>query len=106
MDSSSNKRSKDIDKLPATMKYHYQGQVYSSKLDDQVKWVTDTEIGHIEIQDIRTQLDKPILEALHRRIKISGLVETTIFSQSMQAPEFIMTIVQFYDLDTRKCTDA
>lgn len=54
MDSSSNKRGKDIDQLLVTMKYHYQGQVYALKLDDQVKWVTDTEIGHIEIEDIRT----------------------------------------------------
>lgn len=88
------------------MKYHYQGQFYSSKLDDQIKWVTDTKIGHIEIEDIRTQLNKPKLEALHGRINRSGLVETTIFTQSVQAPEFIMTIAQYYNLDTRKCTDA
>lgn len=75
-------------------------------MDDQIKWVTYTEIRHIEIEDIKTQLDKPMLEAPLGRIKRSGLVEATIFSQSVQAPEFIMTIAQFYDLDTRKCTDA
>lgn len=65
MDSSSSKRGKEIDRLPTTMNYHYQGQVYVSKLDDQISRVTDKEIGHIEIEDIRTQLDKPSLEALH-----------------------------------------
>lgn len=65
MDSSANKRGKEIDRLPATMKYRYQGQVHVSKLDDQIRWVTDTEVGHIEIEDIGTQLDKPNLDALH-----------------------------------------
>lgn len=76
------------------------------KLDDQIRWVTDTEVGHIEIGDIATQLDKPNLDALHQRIKRSGLVEATVFSQSLQAPEFIMTIAPFYNPDTRKCTDT
>lgn len=44
-------------------------------------------------------------DAPYRRIKRSGLVEATIFPQSIQAPEFIMTIAQFYNADTRKCTD-
>lgn len=61
------------------MKYYYQGKVYVSKLDDQIKWVIDTDIEHIEIKDIKTQLDKPRLEAPLRRIKRSGLVEATIF---------------------------
>lgn len=33
-------------------------------------------------------------------------MEATIFPQSVEAPEFIMTITQFYDADTRKCIDA
>lgn len=88
------------------MKYQYQGQVHVSKLDDQIRWITDTEVGHIEIGDIATQLDKLNLDALHRRIKRSGLVEATVFPQSLQAPEFIMTIVPFYNPETRKCMDA
>lgn len=54
MDSTSSKKGKEIDRLPATMKYHYQGQVYASKLNVQIKWVTDTEVEHIEIKNIRT----------------------------------------------------
>lgn len=51
-------------------------------------------------------MNKPRLEATQRRIKRSGLVEATIFPRSVQAPEFIMTIAEFYDPDTRKCPDA
>lgn len=65
MDSSTNKRGKEINRLLATMKYHYQGQVHVSKLEDQIRWVTDTEISHIEIEDIITQLNKPSLEGLY-----------------------------------------
>lgn len=85
MDPTSNKRIKELDKLPATMNYHYQGQIYASKLDDQIKWVIDSEVGHIELEDIRRQIDKPRLETSYRRIKRSGLVEATIFPQSIQA---------------------
>lgn len=106
MDSSTNKRGKEIDRLPATMKYHYQGQVHVSKLEDQIRWVTDTEIGHIEIEYIKAQFNKPSREALHQRIKRSSLVETTVFAQSLQAPELIMAIAPFYNPKTRKCTDA
>lgn len=95
----------ELDKIPITMKYQYQGQVYVSKLDDQIKWVTDTKVGNIELEDIKTQLDWPRLEAPLRIIKRLGLVEATIFPQSVQVPKFIMTIAQFYDADTRKCTD-
>lgn len=106
MDPTSSKRGKELDKLPITMKYHYQGQVYVSKLDDQIKWVTDTEVGHVELEDIRTQLDKPRLEDPYTRIKRSGLVEATIFPQSVQALKFMMIKAQFCKADTRKCTDA
>lgn len=54
MDPTSGKKAKDLDKLPITMKYHYQGQTYASKLEDQIKWVTDTKVDHIELEDIRT----------------------------------------------------
>lgn len=55
-----------------------------------------TKIRHIEIKDIKTQLEAP-----HRRIKRSGLVEATIFPQSVQGPEFILIIAKFYDPNTR-----
>lgn len=74
-------------------------------MEDHIKWVTDTEVGHIELEDIRSQFEKPRLDAPYRRIKRSGLVEATIFPQSLQAPEFIMTIAQFYDTNTWKCVD-
>lgn len=57
MDPTSSRRGKEIDKLLVTMKYQYQGQVYVSKLDDRIKWDTNIEVGHIEIEDIKTQLD-------------------------------------------------
>lgn len=107
MDPTSSKKGKELDRLPATMKYHYQlGQFYFSKLDDQIKWVINTKVGHVELEDIETQLDKPRLEAPYRRIRRSGMVEATIFPQSIQAPEFIMTVAHFYNADTRKCIDA
>lgn len=54
MDPTSNKRGKELDKLPITMEYQYQGQVYVSNLDDQIKWVTDIKVGHIELENIKT----------------------------------------------------
>lgn len=51
-------------------------------------------------------MDKPSIEALHRRIKRFGLVEATIFPQSLQVLELIMTIATFYNPETRKCIDA
>lgn len=59
--------------------------------------MTDTEVEHVELEDIATQLDKPRLEDPYRRIKRSGLVEATIFPQSIEAPEFIMTVAHFYN---------
>lgn len=80
----------------------------ASKLEDEVQWVTDTEIEHIEIEDIKTKLEAKIhtLEAPYRRIKRSGLVEATIFPQAMQSPELIMTISKYYQQETRKCVDT
>lgn len=80
--------------------------MYLSKLDDHIKWVTDTEIGHIDIEDIKTQVERPRPEAPLKRIKRSGLVEATIFPQSIQAPKFIMIITQFYNSNTSKCIDT
>lgn len=106
MDLISSKRGKELDKIPITVKYHYQGQVYVSKLYDQIKCITNTEVGHVELEDIGTQLDKPWLEVPYRRIKRSKLIETTIFPQSIEDPKIIMTMEQFYNADTRKCIDA
>lgn len=50
-------------------------------------------------------MERPRPEALLRRIKRLGPVEATIFLQSVQALEFIMTVTQFYNADTRKCID-
>lgn len=46
------------------------------------------------------------MEAPKRRIKRSGLVEATIFPQSVWALEFIMKTIRFCDPSTRKCTHA
>lgn len=105
MDSTSRKKAKDLDKVPITMKYNYQGQTYASKLDDGIKWVTDIEVGHIEFEDITKQLAHQKLDAPHRRIKRSGLVEATMFPESVQASEFIMIVSQFYDPNTKRCVD-
>lgn len=74
-------------------------------MDDQIKWVTDTKVEHIELDDIITQMDRPRWEPRYRRIKRSGLVEATVFPQFVQAPKFIMMIAQFYNADTRRYID-
>lgn len=81
----STKEEDKIDKKPIIMKYQYQGKTLASKFKDEVQWVTDTKIGHIEIEDIKIQLTPAphTLEVEYRRIKRSGLVEATIFSQAM-----------------------
>lgn len=84
--SPSKKKTKEevkLDKKLITMKYQYQGQTLASKLEDEVQWVTNTEIGHIELEDIETQLQVETLEAPYRRITRLGLVEATIFPQVM-----------------------
>lgn len=91
------------------MKYQHQGHTLASKLEDEVQWVTDTEIGHLELEDIKTQLqpEPHALEAPYRRIIRSGLVEApTIFPQEMQSPELIMTIAKYYHRETRQCVDV
>lgn len=62
----------------------------------------DTNIGHIELEEIRTKVAQPNLEAPYRRIKRFGLVEVTIFPQEIQSPELILAITQHYEKDTRK----
>lgn len=100
------RKEKDLEKLSITMKYQYQGQTYASKLEDTIQWVTDTEIEHIELEDIEKQLEKPWLSPKYKWIKRSGLVEETVFPQSVQAPEFILQVAHFYNPDTRQCVNA
>lgn len=75
-------------------------------MDEKIKWVIDIEVGCIELEDIKTQLDRPRPDTLLRRIKRLGLVEATIFPKLVQALEFIMTVGKFYNVDTRKCLDG
>lgn len=63
-------------------------------------------MGHIELKDIERQLEKSGLDAEHRRIKRSSLVEAAVFPQLVQVPEFIMTVAQFYNPDTKQCVDS
>lgn len=102
----SKKRTKEeakLDKKPIIMKYQYQGKTLASKLEDEVQWVTNTEVGHIEIEDIKTQLEAEphTLEASYKRIKRLGMVEATTFPQTMQSPKLIMTIAKYYQQETR-----
>lgn len=75
----SSRKAKDLENLSITMKYQYQGRTYVSKLEDAIQWVTDTEIGYIELEDIEKQLEKLGLSAKYRRIKTFDLVEETVF---------------------------
>ncbi|XP_059073321.1 uncharacterized protein LOC131874098 [Cryptomeria japonica] len=97
-----------LDKKTTTMKYQYEGHNLASKLEDEVQWVTDTEIGHIEFEDIKTQLQREphALEAPYKRIKRLGLVEAIVFPQAMQSPKLIMTIAKYYQQEMRQCVDA
>lgn len=95
-----------LEKNPPTMKYQYQGQSLISKFGNEVQWVTNTEIGPIEIEDTRKEVAQTNLNAPYRRIKRSRLVEATIFPQAVQSHRLILTIAQHYNKDTRKCRDT
>lgn len=75
-----------LEKNPVIMKYQYQGQTLVSKFENEVQWIIDTKIEHIELDAIKQEVDHPNLQVPYRRINRSGLVEATIFPQEIQSP--------------------
>lgn len=95
-----------LENVPFTMKYWYQGQTNACKFENKVQWITNTEIGHIQLEAIKSEVYGENPNSAWRRIRRSGLVESTVFPQAIQTLELILAIAQHYNKDTRKCMDT
>lgn len=95
-----------LEKNPITMNYRYQGQTLVSKFENEIEWVTDTKIGHIELDAIDQEVAQPNLQAPYRIIKRSGFLDPIVSPQVVQYLELMLVIAQHYDKDTRKCRDT
>lgn len=86
-----------LEEVPISMKYRYKGNPVPSKFGSAVMNITDTLVGHIDMEQFVQDAMSPDADPRKKMIANSGLVHMATFPYSMQCPEFILTAAQSYN---------
>lgn len=95
-----------LEQFPYIIKYKYQGNRTPSKFDFEVSRITDTLVGHMDLDQL---IKDTFLEDATPREKIileSRLAHVACFPIVVQCPEFILTVANAYNPTQRQCIDA
>lgn len=87
------------------MKYKFQGEPLNSKVTTDWREISDTNLGHIDIDEFKQRVwIKPTIENA-RKIRSSGLAKVFSFLPTLVAPELVMACKEVYQEDTKRIVD-